>query len=483
MRALLIALQATVALVQPKPEELAKVKAKADQIDTLLKGVKADPDTLADVEVYAKAGHWLHEFRRHSSRRKGSINRSSCSIKASSAQKQLQGGNKPWLEGKGRKILGHRSALDGSVQPMGVTIPESYDGTKPVRLYVWLHGRDQRLSEANFIYRFPNAPTGLTYKTADLGQITLDVYGRRNNANHWAGEVDVYEAIAAVQRRFKIDPDRIILRGFSLGGAGAWHIALHNPDRFAAAEIGAGTYPRRSEMPGFPPYQAATLRIWENIIDWSLNAFNLPLLAHDGDADTQVSAIPPMPKGTPTRGQLESSLRVRAQLEKENAINEARFFVSEKTGHGVSPLVRQQLDELLKKWGDRGRTSPDHIRFLTYTTRYNRAHWVSVEAMDKHYQRAEVDARRDSVRQTYEIKTKNLNLLTIRKRPRPPPSISTAKSSRSKALPNCYWQRPETSGEPSGKNRRASARLTRCRVRSTMPFSIPFCWSAPPASR
>jgi hypothetical protein len=324
--------------IQPKPEELARVKFKADEIGALLKGVKADPDVLADVEVYAKAGHFILEFPQTFFTQEGIDQALAVLDQGIERAKQLKAGNKPWLEGKGRKILGHRSALDGSVQPMGVTIPDSYDGSRPVRLYVWLHGRNQRLSEANFIYNFPNVPTSLTYKTADLGQITLDVYGRWNNANHWAGEVDVHESIAAVQRRFRIDPDRIMLRGFSLGGAGAWHIALHNPDRFAAAEIGAGTYPRRSEIPGFPPHQAATLRIWENIIDWSLNAFNFPLLAHDGDNDTQVSAIPPLPPGTSTRGQLESSLRVRAQMEKEGILNgsPASFFISENTGHAVA---------------------------------------------------------------------------------------------------------------------------------------------------
>jgi pimeloyl-ACP methyl ester carboxylesterase len=402
--------------IQPTAEDLAKVKARVGEIESLLKGVDANPDMLADVAVYGKAGQFLLEFPQTFFTQEGIDQALSVLDQGIDRARQLKSGSKPWLDGKGRKVLGHWSELDGSVQPMGVTIPESYDGSKPARLYVWLHGRDQRLSEASFIYRFPNVPTGLTYKTADLGQITLDVYGRWNNANHWAGEVDVYEAIAAVQRRFKIDPNRIILRGFSLGGAGAWHIALHNPDRFAAAEIGAGTYPRRAEMPGFPPFQAATLRIWENIIDWSLNAYNFPLLGHDGDMDTQVSAIPPMPQGAATRGQLESSLRVKAQLEKEGVLGEApaSFFISENTGHGVSPQVREQLDALLKKWGDRGRVSPDHVRFLTYTTRYNRAHWVSVEALDKHYERAEVDAIRDAARTSYRIKTKNLNLLTLR---------------------------------------------------------------------
>src|ERR1700729_1386678 len=74
-----------------------------------------------------------------------------------------------------------------------------------------------------------------------------------STGDHWAGEADIFEAIAAMQKRFKIDDKRIILRGFSMGGEGAWHIALHYPDRFAAAEIGAGTWSRRASMPGWQP--------------------------------------------------------------------------------------------------------------------------------------------------------------------------------------------------------------------------------------
>jgi hypothetical protein len=71
---------------------------------------------------------------------------------------------------------------------------------------------------------------------ADHGQIQLDCFGRINGAGwHWAGERDVFESIAAVKKRFNIDEKRIILRGFSQGGEGAWHISLHHPDRFAAA--------------------------------------------------------------------------------------------------------------------------------------------------------------------------------------------------------------------------------------------------------
>ena len=56
--------------------------------------------------------------------------------------------------------------------------------------------------------------------------------------------------------------------------------------------------------------------------------------------------------------------------------------------------MRQRLDAFLKEWGDKGQTSPDHIRFVTYTTRYNRDYWVSVDGMEKLYERADVDAPR-----------------------------------------------------------------------------------------
>jgi hypothetical protein len=48
----------------------------------------------------------------------------------------------------------------------------------------------------------------------------------------------------------------------------------------------------------------------------------------------------------------------------------------QKTGHFASPLVRQRLDAFLNEWGDKGQTSPAHIRFVTYTTRFNRGYWV-----------------------------------------------------------------------------------------------------------
>jgi hypothetical protein len=160
--------------------------------------------------------------------------------------------------------------------------------------------------------------------------------------------------------------------------------------------------------------------------EWALNGFNLPLAGHDGDHDAQIASLPGPPPGTASRGQLESSLRARAQLEKEGFPAEGDpdflrlkgtpdiFLISQDTAHGTSPMVRQRLDAFLKEWGDKGQTSPDHIRFLTYTTRYNRDYWVTVDGLDQHYQRADIDAQRGGGGKTYEIKTHNIARLTLR---------------------------------------------------------------------
>lgn len=133
----------------------------------------------------------------------------------------LWNGQAPWTKQKGRKIYGMYSALDGPVQPYGVNVPDSYDGSKLVRLYVWLHGRNAGLSEGNFIYTFTGAPPSQasTMNSANVGQIQLDVYGRWNNGYNWASEVDVAEAIAAVKRALSPSRDQLMTKeGFQSEG-------------------------------------------------------------------------------------------------------------------------------------------------------------------------------------------------------------------------------------------------------------------------
>jgi len=256
----LVFLVCTVAVAQPsqqpsiKPtaEETRQIQAKTDELDALVRKLKTkrgNEDLVADVEVYVKAGRMLLEFPEDFFTQDGINHALSVLDTGLEKARQLQDGKSPWTAAV-KRIQGYHSALDGSVQPYGLTVPASYDGTKPVRLYVWMHGRAARLTESEFLFSFPNQGPSKP-PVADAGQIQLDLYGRWNGAGwHYAGEVDVFEALAAVQKRYKIDPKRVLLRGFSMGGEGAWHIALNQPDRWAAAEVGAGPGARRAEVHG-----------------------------------------------------------------------------------------------------------------------------------------------------------------------------------------------------------------------------------------
>jgi hypothetical protein len=417
--------------IEPKAEELARIKAKTEEIDSIVAALKAkhaDPTLVGDVEVYGKAGRFLLEFPELFGTQNAIDHSMIVLDQGIERGKQLQAGQSPWNSGNSQ-IHAYYSEIDGSAQPYHVSLPADYDPSKPTRLYVWMHGRQNNTTESEFIYGFMNPRPPGNAPVADQGQIQLDLFGRINSAGwHWAGEADVFEAIAAVKKRFKIDDKRVMLRGFSMGGEGGWHVALHHPDVFAAAEIGAGTWSRRAQFTNLEPWQRAVIPIWEDMEKYALNIFNLPLAGHDGDHDNQVSSIdgPPLPPGTVTRGQLESSLRTRAQLEKEGFQcagdpdflhcqgTPGIFLISQDAGHGTSPLVRQRLDAFLKEWGDKGQTSPDHIRFLTYTTRYNRDYWVSLDGLGKHYERADIDAQRNDSGKSYDITTHNVTRLVLR---------------------------------------------------------------------
>ena len=55
----------------------------------------------------------------------------------------------------------------------------------------------------------------------------------------------------------------------------------------------------------------------------------------------------------------------------------------------------------------------DHIRFVTWTTRYNHCFWITVDGMEKQYERAEVDAERTNDGRDVTVKTANVSRLIV----------------------------------------------------------------------
>src|SRR5205823_79017 len=204
----------------------------------------------------------------------------------------LAGGRRPWTTARGGSIRGYESQVDGSFQPYAVVVPDDIDLANRdarFRLDVVLHGRGATLNEARFIAAHDGKP--LPAPPDSAGKITLHVFGRTNNAYRWAGEADVFEAIDAVKRNFKIDERRVVLRGFSMGGAGAWHLGLHYPALWSSVEAGAGFSETKhyAKLEDLPEYQEKALHIYD-AVDAAGNAFNVPIAGYGGEDDPQRQA-------------------------------------------------------------------------------------------------------------------------------------------------------------------------------------------------
>src|SRR5207253_3235196 len=122
----------------------------------------------------------------------------------------------------------------------------------------------------------------------DAKFIELHPLGRVENCYRWAGETDVFEAIEAVCRQYKIDRDRIVLRGMSMGASGTWHLGLKHPDRFVALGPYCGYVDthRFSQTPldnfvkvgPLPEHQERGLHMLDSV-DYAANAGVVPAIA------------------------------------------------------------------------------------------------------------------------------------------------------------------------------------------------------------
>jgi predicted peptidase len=60
---------------------------------------------------------------------------------------------------------------------------------------------------------------------------------------HSQSEKDVFTILNHIHETYTIDPDRILITGYSMGGVGAWYLAARHQEIFSAAIIMAGTPP------------------------------------------------------------------------------------------------------------------------------------------------------------------------------------------------------------------------------------------------
>ncbi|GIX03144.1 MAG: hypothetical protein KatS3mg113_0150 [Planctomycetaceae bacterium] len=301
----------------------------------------------------------------------------------------LKEGHAPWTRQTGLIVRGYRSRIDHTVQPYGLVIPADVEWGSPqsLRCDIWLHGRSETLSEVNFLQQ----RLSQFGEYMPRGTIVLHPYGRFCNAFKFAGEIDVFEALEDVQQRYpEIDPQRVVVRGFSMGGAGCWQLAVHYPGRWLAANPGAGF----AETPEFlrvfqqeqvqPTWWEQKLWRWYDCPGYAANLAFLPVVAYSGELDKQKQAADIMAEAMQREGL--SLLHI----------------VGPMTAHKIHPESKTQIERILSRWD---RLGPPHAlvppysaqagwltidQFVTYTLRYPESRMIRLEGLEEHWEPARV---------------------------------------------------------------------------------------------
>ncbi len=136
----------------PSPAEREQITSRQAQLTRALDQMRAkhvDDARIADVEVYQRAVAWVLRFEEEFFTA-AYVTNTIAAVDHGLARAADTAFS--WESRKGRIVRGYRSRVDGSVQPYGLIIPNSYDGSKPVRLDVVLHGT-RRTTHGNQFHR------------------------------------------------------------------------------------------------------------------------------------------------------------------------------------------------------------------------------------------------------------------------------------------------------------------------------------------
>ncbi|RLS32111.1 MAG: hypothetical protein DWH79_08770 [Planctomycetota bacterium] len=287
-------------------------------------------------------------------------------------------GRTTWREG-GFVPLAYRSSLDGSVQPFGIIVPEGLDRSQPVPVWIWLHGRGERDTDLHFLWQ-KSRKSG-EFFPADA--IVLLPFGRYCNGWKGPGVNDVFEALDALAAIYPIDRDRVVLAGFSMGGAGAWEIGARRSDRFCAVHGGAGFVDTERFMgiaPEDVPWWEARLWLLSDVPPVARNLLNLPVIAYSGEKDTQRAA---------------SEIMV-ASLAAEGKV--IPHVIGAGMGHQYDDPSRQAIAAFLAPAVVAGRPrNPAVVHWAGTTLADGGMHWVEPVGLAEHCARARVDAERSEI--------------------------------------------------------------------------------------
>ncbi len=369
-------------LLPPQGIEIpAEVQERLTQATDALRGrlaavkktqARGLPNTLwADVEVYLKAVDYAVKHREFYGPK--DFEKADRALKSAETRLgELESRKSPWTSATGLVVRGFPSRIDGSVQPYGLVIPENLSlasDAPRVPLYIFLHGRGDKATDLHFI-EDREKKAG---EVQPAGAIVLHPFGRQCVGYKSAGEIDVLEAVEHVKQNYPIDSNRIVLMGFSMGGAGAWHLGAHYAPHWRVVAPGAGF----AETARYTNTKPETVPDYERLL-WGCydvpayvrNLFNLRTIAYSGELDKQIQAARVMEEAFAVEGQkldhrigpnvphkyepetLKQLLKdIAAEIEKPRSA-ETEYWQSRTLRYNRMPIGRLVIQGLEEHWQD-----------------------------------------------------------------------------------------------------------------------------------
>ncbi len=269
-------------------------------------------------------------------------------------------------DGPGPHIAGYHSAVDDSDQPYALYLPNSFRPDKQYPLVIALHEEDSNhIFQLKRLFGFPtrfgeSGLQALSLRTftapGNIDFIAACPFARGTMGYQGIAEQDVYDVLADVKRRFRIDEDRIYLTGSGMGGGGALWLALTRPGEWAAvAAVCPDTIPGSEQL--------------------APNAFNLPIRLFQGDLDPLVP--------------VESTRAWHRRL--LNAGVRVEYIEYPGVRHNAWDFAYKNAAIFAWFSQFRRNPAPTHIRFVTGSPRYKNAYGLRIDAFQPG-QLASIDA-------------------------------------------------------------------------------------------
>ncbi|HWC37869.1 MAG TPA: alpha/beta hydrolase-fold protein [Acidimicrobiales bacterium] len=124
----------------------------------------------------------------------------------------------------------------GRVQPYAVYVPSTYDKAQPAPVTLLLHSLGLQHNQFGSL-----DPRFLGQVAEDRGSISAMPLGRGPTGWYFdEAELDFWEVWARIADAYNVDPDRTVVGGYSMGGYGAYKLALGYPEAFSKSVVLAG---------------------------------------------------------------------------------------------------------------------------------------------------------------------------------------------------------------------------------------------------